>query len=143
MVVVTVLIVILRYLFAVGAIPLQESVLYMHGLLFLLAIAYGVQQDTHVRVDLLYSRLTDRQRQLVNLTGHIVFLLPVGIFMLVTTLPYVSASWRVLEGSSEVGGIPAIFLLKTLLPVMAALLVLQGLSEILKIALALAGRATR
>ena len=57
----------------------------------LFAIAYGVQRDTHVRVDLLYSRLSDRQRQLINLAGHIVFLLPVGIFMLVATIPGCSA----------------------------------------------------
>jgi TRAP-type mannitol/chloroaromatic compound transport system permease small subunit len=141
MVITTVCIVTLRYLFEIGAIPLQESVMYMHGLLFLLAIAYGVERDTHVRVDLIYSRLSPTGRSLVNLTGHLVFLLPVGIFIFATSLPYVAASWRVLEGSSEVGGIPAIFLLKTALPVMAALLVLQGLSQITKIVLELSSSA--
>jgi TRAP-type mannitol/chloroaromatic compound transport system permease small subunit len=135
MVLCTVLIVVLRYLFGIGAIPLQESVIYMHGTLFLLAIAYGIQQDTHVRVDLLYSRMSDKGRLLTNLSGHLLFLLPVAAFILITSIPYVSASWRVFEGSPEVGGIPAIFLLKTLLPIMASLLLLQGLSQCCKIVL--------
>jgi len=132
MVLVTVAVVVLRYVFAIGAIPLQESVIYMHGLLFMLGIPYGVLQNTHVRVDIIYSRLNPRQQDWINLGGHLLFLLPVAAFIFVTSLPYVAASWRVLEGSSEVGGLPAIFILKTLIPVMAALLFLQALSEIAK-----------
>jgi TRAP-type mannitol/chloroaromatic compound transport system permease small subunit len=141
MVITTLVIVIMRYLFEVGAIGLQESVMYMHGALFLLAIAYGIKQDTHVRVDLVYSRFSQTRRDWVNLIGHILFLLPVAILLLVTSVPYVMASWRVLEGSAEVGGIPAIFLLKTLLPVMASLLLLQGLSQCCKTILTLHSRA--
>lgn len=132
MVIVTMTIVVLRYAFAVGAIPLQESVIYMHGILFMLGIPYGLKQNTHVRVDIIYSRLSPRQKGRMDLIGHIFFLLPVSIFIFLTSLPYVSASWRVLEGSSEVGGLPAVFLLKTLIPVMAILLFLQALSEIAK-----------
>jgi TRAP-type mannitol/chloroaromatic compound transport system permease small subunit len=132
MVLVTVAVVVLRYAFAIGAIPLQESVIYMHGVLFMLGIPYGVLQNTHVRVDIIYSRLNPRQQDWVDLAGHLLFLLPLAAFIFVTSLPYVAASWRVLEGSAEVGGLPAIFILKTLIPTMAALLFLQGLSEIAK-----------
>lgn len=133
MVLLTVLIVVLRYVFNIGAIPLQEAVMYLHGCLFLLGISYGILMDTHVRVDMLYSRLSQPRKDLVNGTGHLLFLLPVAAFIFTTSLPYVQASWRVLEGSSEVGGIPGIFLLKTLIPVTAALMFLQGLSELAKL----------
>ena len=132
MVLITVAVVLLRYLFNTGAIPLQESVMYLHGALFLLGIPYGISRNTHVRVDLIYSRLNSRHRHYVDIAGHAVFLIPVALFILITSLPYVAASWRVLEGSAEVGGIPGIFLLKSLIPVMAVLLLLQGLSEILR-----------
>jgi TRAP-type mannitol/chloroaromatic compound transport system permease small subunit len=133
MVLVTVLIVVLRYMFNIGAIPLQEAVMYMHGCLFLLGIPYGVLKNTHVRVDMLYSRLSQPRKDLVDGIGHVIFLLPISAFIFVTSLPYVAASWRVLEGSSEVGGIPGVFLLKTLVPVTAALMFLQGLSELTKL----------
>lgn len=129
MVIVTVSVVLLRYVLQTGAIFLQESVMYLHGVFFMLALAYGISQDTHVRVDILYSRMSTRHRNLVNLLGHCVFLLPVAIVIFVSSLPYVSASWRVLEGSAEVGGIPGVFLLKSLLPLTALLLGLQALAS--------------
>ena len=135
MVIITFAVVVLRYVFNIGAIGMQESVMYMHGLLFLLGIPYSLLMDSHVRVDLLYSRLSTKQQGRIDIAGHILFLLPVSAFMFVTSLPYVSASWRVLEGSAEVGGIPGVFLLKTLIPVMAALLFLQGVSQIFKLLL--------
>lgn len=142
MVIVTVSIVVMRYGLEVGAIGLQESVMYMHGLLFLLGIPYGIQKQTHVRVDLLYSRLSPRGKRNIDLAGHVLFLLPVAVFILVTSVPYAMASWRVLEGSPEVGGIPAIFLLKTMIPVMAVLLLLQGANEIMKLLFVPSGSST-
>ena len=103
--------------------------MYLHGLFFTLSLAFGIAQDTHVRVDILYSRLPARRQHLINLVGHCAFLLPVALLIFITSLPYVSASWQVLEGSSEVGGIPAVFLLKTLLPISAALLILQAIAS--------------
>lgn len=132
MALITVSVVVLRYVFNTGTIVMQESVMYLHGILFMLGIPYGLKQNTHVRVDVVYARLNEDQQRWVDIAGHALFLLPVSIFIFVTSLPYVAAAWRVLEGSAEVGGIPAVFLLKTLIPVMAALLFLQGLSEISK-----------
>ena len=128
----TVVVVILRYGFDVGAIVLQESVVYMHGLAFMLGIAYTLKSDDHVRVDLIYSRLGRTARRRINLFGHVVFLVPVSVFILVSSLDYVAASWRVLERSPEVGGIPAVYLLKSLIPLMAVALLLQGVAEIIR-----------
>lgn len=139
----TVIVVVLRYAFGEGTIALQESIIYAHGLVMMLGIAYTLKQDAHVRVDLFYSRLGPRGKARINLLGHCLFLLPVGITIFWTSLPYVTASWRILEGSSEVGGIPAVFALKTLIPLMAFLLVLQGLAEIARLTLALRSAAHR
>jgi len=125
----TVFIVVLRYAFNESAIMLQESVIYMHGAVLLLGIPYALKEDGHVRVDLIYSRMSERGRTLVDVTGHLVCLLPVCAFILYFSVGYVANSWRVLEGSAEVGGIPGVFLLKTLIPVMATALLLQGLAE--------------
>ena len=132
MVVITFSIAALRYTFSIGSIALQESVIYLHGTLFMLAIPYALQRDDHVRVDLLYSRLSKKHQSWIDITGHLLLLLPLCGFLVVVSLPYVAASWRIAEGSSEVGGIPAIFLLKSLIPAMAILLFLQGVREIVK-----------
>ena len=132
MVATTLIVVILRYAFSIGAIAIQEITMYLHGILFLLAIPYGILKDTHVRVDLIYSRLSTERQNLINSIGHCLFLIPVGIFIVLASLPYVEASWTIRERSSEVGGLPAIYVLKACVPVAGALLTLQGLSELIK-----------
>jgi TRAP-type mannitol/chloroaromatic compound transport system permease small subunit len=136
MVLLTFAIVILRYALNTGDVLLQESVMYLHGAFFMLAIALGVGENTHVRVDIFYSRLTPDQQGWIDLAGHILFLLPVAGFMVWVSLPYVGNSWRILEGSAEVGGIPAVFLLKTLIPLTGVLLIFQGVAGIASILLA-------
>ena len=126
----TVVVVVLRYGFDVGAIPLQEAVVYMHGLLIMLGLSYTLQQDAHVRVDLLYSRFRVESRDTVNLVGHLIFMTPLCLLMALSSLDYVGTSWRILERSSEVGGLPGIFLLKTSIPVAAVLLLLQSVLEV-------------
>ena len=129
------LVVLVRHAFGQGSIALQEAVMYTHGILLMLGISYTLQQDEHVRVDLLYSRFSAKHKGWVNLWGHLLLLLPLCITILVMSLPYVSASWRVLEGSPEVGGIPGIYLLKTLIPITAVLVALQAIAEILRLLL--------
>ena len=136
MVLLTFAIVILRYALNSGGVLLQESIMYLHGTLFMLAIALGVGNNTHVRVDILYSRRSPEQQAWIDLVGHILFLLPVAGFMIWVSLPYVSNSWQILEGSSEVGGIPGVFLLKTLIPLTGALLFCQGIAGVAAILLA-------
>lgn len=137
MVLVTAAVVVMRYGFDIGAVRMQESVTYMHALVFMLGIPYALKHGAHVRVDLLYARAQPRTQQIIDLSGHLVLLAPVALYVLVSSLDYVAASWRVREASAEVGGIPAVFLLKTLIPLMAALLLLQGVAESLRIILAL------
>lgn len=130
------LVVFVRHALGQGSIALQEAVMYTHGIALMLGISYTLKQDAHVRVDLFYNRFNASQKRWVNLCGHLFLLLPLCITILAMSLPYVSASWRVLEGSPEVGGIPGIYLLKTLLPVTAVLVALQALAEILRLLIA-------
>ena len=132
MALVTTTVVILRYGFGHGAIAAQESVLYLHGALFMLGAAPTLLTDKHVRVDVFYRNFTDRQKHWVNTIGHTVFTLPFCTLIVFGSWGYVSESWSIMESSPEPGGIPAVFLLKTLIPAMALLLALQAVSLIIQ-----------
>ncbi len=137
----TVVVLVFRYLFNEGAIALQESVLYLHAMVFMLAAAYTLKDNEHVRVDVFYRRFNPRQQAWVNIVGYVILLLPVTIFIMVTSWNFVSFSWRILEGSNEPGGLPVVYLLKSLLVIMPALLLTQGLAQTLRLLLFLAGKA--
>ncbi|MCE2461144.1 MAG: TRAP transporter small permease subunit [Pseudomonadales bacterium] len=126
MVGITCVVVTLRYAFEIGTIFLQESVVYLHGTVFLVGLSYTLQHDAHVRVDIIYSRLSPRTKALVNGLGHTLLLMPLCVAIVVFSWDYTISTWTVLEGSSEVAGVPAVFLLKTLIPVSAVLLFLQA-----------------
>jgi TRAP-type mannitol/chloroaromatic compound transport system permease small subunit len=128
----TAVIVVLRYGFDIGSIAAQEAVIYMHGCLFLLGASYTLKQDAHVRVDIFYRSFSPRAKAWVNSLGTIVLLLPLCIFILGVTWNYAGESWAIRESSPEPGGIPAVYLLKTLLPLMALNLMLQGVAELLR-----------
>lgn len=128
MVAATVAVVVLRYAAGVGLIWLQESVNWMHALVFMLGAAYTLKADEHVRVDVFYRRMSERGRAIVDLAGTLLFLLPLCAFLIVESWPWVAASWRVAERSREAGGLPMLYLLKSLIPLMAALLALQGIA---------------
>ncbi|MGH6922466.1 MAG: TRAP transporter small permease subunit [Propylenella sp.] len=134
-----VLVVICRYVFGIGSIQVQESIQYMHAFLFMLASAYTLAFDGHVRVDIFYREASARRRALVNLVGALVFLIPVCILLLLISWRYVGRSWAILEGSHETSGIPGVFLLKTVIPVFAVQMGLQGIVMAVRSALALAG----
>ena len=140
MVLVTFTVVILRYLFQTGSIALQESVTYLHASVFMLGAAYTLKHDGHVRVDILYQKFTPRTRAWVDLLGTLLLLFPVCLFILFASLEYVANSWSIQEGSREAGGLDGVFLLKTAIPVMAVLLLLQGCSIVLHKLLLLAGQ---
>ena len=138
-VIVTFTVVVLRYLFSTGSIALQESITYLHAALFMLGAAWTLKQDGHVRVDIFYSKQNRRTRAWTDLLGTLLLLFPVCGFILYSSLDYVAASWSVQEGSQEAGGLDAVFLLKTAIPVMAVLLMLQGCAIILKNILVISG----
>ena len=129
---VTLVVVVLRYVFNIGAIPLQELVVYMHAVLFMFGLAYTFKEDGHVRIDLIYSRFGPKRRAITNLIGHLIFFLPTAAVIGVLSIDYVIASWRVLEGSQEITGLPAVYLLKTLIPLTAFLLFLQAIAETIR-----------
>lgn len=139
MVLVTFLVVVLRYAFDLGSIALQESVTYMHASLFMLAIAYTLGRGGHVRVDIFYQRMGPRGRAWVDLLGTLALLIPVCVLIAWLGFDYVASSWAVGEGSREAGGLPGVYLLKTLILLMPALLLLQGLAWALRNALFLLG----
>lgn len=139
MVLVTFVVVVLRYVFDSGSIALQESVTYMYAILFMLGAAYTLQQNGHVRVDILYQRFSPRGRAWVDLLGTLFLLTPVSVFLLISSWGYVADAWSIREGSREAGGIPGVWLLKSLLVVMPLLMLLQGLVWVLRNGLFLVG----
>lgn len=139
MVVIESLIVVLRYGFDIGSIAAQESVTYLHACCFLAGAAYTLQADEHVRVDIFYHSRSPKYKAWVNLLGFLFFLLPVCGFIFWSSIDYVAQSWAIKETSADAGGIPAVYLLKTLIPVFSVALILQGLAEALRSALVLTG----
>lgn len=125
-------IVLLRYVFGASSIALNEGVLYLHAAFFMLAAGYTLQVDDHVRVDIFYARATPRTRALIDIFGHVFLLLPSMAIVLYWTWPSVRNSWAILEGSISVGGIPGVFLLKTLIPAFCILIMLQSVALILR-----------
>ena len=100
-----------------------------HSLVFLLGAAFTLKRDAHVRVDLVYQRLSPRARALADLVGTLVLLLPFCVFLFWVSLDYVGMAWSLRESSREPGGLPGVYLLKTLIPIAAALLGLQGIAH--------------
>ncbi len=139
MVLVTCTIVLLRYVFHLGWIGLQESVSYLHACVFLIGAAYTLRHEGHVRVDIFYQRFSERGRAWVDLCGALLLLGPVCVFIAWESWDYVVAAWRVREGSPDAGGLPLVYLLKSLIPALAVLLLLQGAASVLRNLLYLAG----
>ena len=128
----TAFIVVMRYGFNYNSIYVQELVTYLHGSLFMLGSAYALKQGAHVRVDIFYRNFSARAKAWVNALGGIVFLMPFCLFVAAVSWQFVAEAWVIREISSEPGGIPAVYLLKTLIPLMALNLLLQGTAETLR-----------
>lgn len=137
MVLVTGLIVVLRYAFQIGSIALQESVMYLNALIFTLGAAYTLKEQRHVRVDVFYNRCSARTRNVIDLVGTIMLLGVSCGFILWASWDYVSVSWRIKEGSAESSGLPFVYLLKTCLLLLPVLLLIQGMAEALRAVLKL------
>ena len=132
MVGITFLVVVLRYLFNLGWVWMQESVIYLHGALFMLTAGYGLLHGSHVRVDLLYQKFSPRQQGLVDFLGALFLLTPFCGLILWQGWEFVGQSWSVFEGSAESGGIPATYLFKSLVLALPTLLLIQGLSQMIR-----------
>ena len=139
MVLVQFIVVVQRYVFGVGSILMQESVTYMHALVFMVGAGYTLLHEGHVRVDVIYREASWRFKAWVDMLGALLLLLPVCAVIFIWSWGYVANAWAVLEGSKETSGLPGIYLLKTVILVFAGLVGLQGLSMLLRSALRLLG----
>lgn len=124
--------VVARYLFGFGSIWLNESVMYGHAALFLMAAAWTLGSGGHVRVDVFYAGASPRGRAWIDLIGSLLLLMPFALLLLYLSLPFAARSWAVLERSPETSGLPLVFVLKTLVPVFAGLMALQGIAQAIR-----------
>ncbi|MBY5990595.1 TRAP transporter small permease subunit [Ferrimonas balearica] len=141
MLLLAVLVVVLRYGLASGSIALQEGVLYLHGALFTLGAGFTLKHNAHVRVDIFYRNWSARRRAWVDLLGTLLLLLPFLLFIGWQSWGYVSASWVRMEGSVEAGGLPLVYLQKSLILALVVTLGLQALAEIARALAVLRGEA--
>jgi TRAP-type mannitol/chloroaromatic compound transport system permease small subunit len=124
--------VVARYLFGLGSIWATEAVIYSHAMLFMGAAAWTLRAGGHVRVDVFYADASPRTRAIIDLIGSLALLLPFAIVLLWLSLPYAVRSWAILERSQETSGLPIVFLLKTLIPLFASLMALQGIAQAIR-----------
>lgn len=133
-------VVLARYVFGLGSTIVQESIVYMHATVFMACAGYALVHNGHVRCDIFYSVMSPRAKALTDVVGTLAFLLPMCVLIWWTAWPYVKASWEIMEASQEGRlGIPAVYLLKTLILTFAAVLAVQAVSLLLQSVLALAG----
>jgi TRAP-type mannitol/chloroaromatic compound transport system permease small subunit len=142
MVIMQFVVVLMRYVFGIFEVQMQESIVYMHGVLFMLAAGYTLLNDEHVRVDLIYREASPRYKALVNLLGALFFLMPVMALIAWYSWPYVELAWKIREGSRETSGIHGVYLLKSVILAFAGLVFLQGVSMVIHSFLALTGSET-
>ena len=124
----TFIVVVLRYGFDLGWIWMQESVTYIYAWMFMLAAGYTLKHEGHVRVDIFYQQFSVRKKAWVDLLGSLFLLMPMFIFIVWISLDYVLASWHIYEASGEAGGLAFVYILKTTLLFMPLLMLLQGAS---------------
>ena len=132
MVLVQFALVLARYVFGLGSVALQETVIYSFAFLFLLGAADTLRRGGHVRIDIFYAKASDRLKAVIDLCGSLFLLIPVCLVIFILSWPYVAGSWQILEGSRESSGLPFLFALKSVLLLFCVMMILQGLSTILR-----------
>ena len=129
----TVLVVLMRYLFQSGNMAAyQETITYLHATVFMLALGWTFKRNGHVRVDVFYRNFSPHTKAWINSLGILVFLLPFCVFLFLASLDFVALSWSISESSNESGGLPIVYLLKSLIPLMCIFLALQAIAELLR-----------
>ena len=132
--------VMVRYVFGESSVGLQELEWHLFALIFLVAAAYTLKMDDHVRVDVFYTKFSPKKQALVNFLGAILFLIPFCLLVIYSSQDFVSLSFRIGETSPDAGGLPARYILKAFIPISFFLLLLQGLALALKSFLQLKGK---
>jgi TRAP-type mannitol/chloroaromatic compound transport system permease small subunit len=123
---------VMRYAFKKGNVAIQELEWHIFAVVFLLGAAYALKNGAHVRVDIIYTRLSVRTKAWIDFLGSIFFLIPFAILAIYSTQNFIANSWAVKEISPDPGGLPARYILKSMIPAGFVLLILQGTSEMLK-----------
>jgi len=124
--------VVMRYAFKTSFVFVQELEWHLFAFIFLMGAGYTLFKDGHVRVDIIYQRLSPKACAWTNIIGVVLFLFP-GCYMVIqTAIPFVISSYSILEGSPDPGGIPYRFVIKSTIPIGFALIALQGISMLLK-----------
>lgn len=136
----TATVVLMRYAFGVGAIALQESVMYAHALTFMGTAAWALQRNAHVRVDIFYQDFSPRKKATVNALGNLFLLLPVCLFLAWNSWAYVMHSWAIMEKSGEAGGLTYVYLQKSIILLLVGSLILQSLADFVRYLLQLSGQ---
>lgn len=125
-------VVVMRYSLGFNSIAVNESVLYLHAALFMLGAGYTLLVDGHVRVDIFYAKAQPRCQALIDVFGHLFLLIPPMLVLLYWSWPSVYSAWKIKEGAISVGGIPATWVMKLLIPAFCLLLLVQSLSCLLR-----------
>tara|TARA_B100001250_G_scaffold266487_1_gene229859 strand:- start:6085 stop:6567 length:483 start_codon:yes stop_codon:yes gene_type:complete len=122
----------LRYIFNFSSASLYELEWHMFAVIFLIGSSLTLQRDEHVRVDVFYNRFSDKGKNVINLIGNLIFLLPFTIIIFYTSIPFVEDSFNILESSPDPGGLPFRFLIKSMIPISFLLLATQGVLNLYK-----------
>ncbi|MEO2085357.1 MAG: TRAP transporter small permease subunit [Marinoscillum sp.] len=124
--------VLLRYVFNFSTAALYEMEWHLFAIIFLLASPYTLQKNKHVRVDVFYNNFSKRKKNIVDLIGNIIFLIPFSFIIFYTSLPFVEDSFSILESSPDPGGLPYRFIIKSIIPIAFFLLMIQGILNTIK-----------
>ncbi|WP_114416743.1 TRAP transporter small permease subunit [Marinospirillum perlucidum] len=133
-------VVVLRYVFSSGAIWLQDLYVWLNAMMFMGISGYALFNNSHVRVDIFYRPASRRRKAWVDMFGSLFFVGPFAWVLAVWSLPYIQRSWRFMEGSSNFGGMPGLYVIKTFVLVFAAVIALQALAMFLRGLLVLANQ---
>ena len=125
--------VICRFFFNVNFIALQELIMYFHATIFMFGISYALKKDAHIKIDIIYNILPKKIKTYISIASILLFILPMSIFLIYISIGMTIQSWSIFEGSSEAGGLDLVFILKTIIPLTGILILLQSISQLLKI----------
>ena len=122
--------ILLRYIFNINFIFLQELVMYLHAFIFLFGVSICLRDDSHVRIDVVTSKLRKKNKIIIDLIGYIILVIPFCFFVIYESTTMISQSWSMLEGSSEPGGLPIVYILKSSIYIFSLLLLIQTIGKI-------------
>ncbi len=124
--------ILLRYIFNINFIFMQELVMYLHAFIFLFGISICLKENSHVRIDVFSNKLDAEVKKYIEILGTVFLIIPFCLFVLYESTPIIIRSWEMLESSGEPGGLPFIYILKSSIYVFASLLLIQALGRLVK-----------